>query len=137
MTHKEEIIADVVAYLSDIDGAKTIAASDFTEEREVNMIIVGIDDVERVHFGLDDFKYTMTIVIDSFIDEDKDAAEFNRINEEVLDRLNDVFDSPKSYADIFPDLDRIVHFHFDKETAVITERSNRAEISIEIVGSFN
>ena len=137
MTHQEEIIADVVAYLSGIDGAKTIPAADYTEEREPNMVIVRIDSVERVNFGLDDFKYVMTVIVDTFKDEDKDGAEFDRIHTEVLDRLNEIFDSPKSYGDIFPDLDRIVHFHFSYEDIGVADRSNRANINIEIVGSFN
>ena len=137
MTHKEEIVKDVVAYLDGIDDAKTIAAHDFTEDRAANMIVVGINSIESVNFGLDDFKYEMSIIIDSFIDEDKDAATFDRVHLEVLDRLHDIFDDPKRYADVFPDLDRIVHFHFNHESATITERSNRVEIVIDIIGSFN
>ena len=135
--HEKEIIDDVVNFLSQVEGAKCIAYDDFTEDRENAMIVVGIDNTEQVNFGLDDFRYNMTVLLDVMIDGDKDGSTMGALKESVLDVLHPIFDDPERYADVFPDLDRIVYFHFNGMDVSVSERSNRAEISIEIIGSFN
>lgn len=135
--YEKKIIDDVVQYLSQVEGAKCIAYDDFTEEREKAMIVVGIDNTEQVNFGLDDFRYSMTVLLDVMIDSDKDGSTMDALKESVLDVLHPIFDDPERYGDVFADLDRIVYFHFDSMDASVSERSLRAEINIEIIGSFN
>lgn len=135
--YEKEITDDVVRYLSQIEGATCIPYDDFTEPRDNAMIIVGIDDTEQVNFGLDDFRYSMTVLIDVMIDSDKDGALMDSIKDAVLDVLHPIFDDPERFSDIFADLDRIVFFHFGGMSASVVDRQSLTEIKIEIIGSFN
>ena len=80
---EKEIIQKFVNALSEIDGAKAIAANDFTEEREPYMIVVGIDNTTQVNVGLPDYQYKVSIVIDCFVDDDLDGTIFDEIHKGV------------------------------------------------------
>lgn len=129
-----EIINSIVNLLSDIEDATTICYNDFTEERKFNMIVIGIDGVEQVNFQLPDYSYDMTILVDTFIDDDNNGTIFKSTVDEVQDRINTYVMDKTLLDDLFGDL-CVVYFNVEKFNFSITEKSNRFEAKLKIIQS--
>ena len=71
---EKEIIQKVIDLIGNIDDVTVISAFNYSEERTPNMVVVGIDKVEQMNVGLPDYRYFLSITIDSFIEDDPDGA---------------------------------------------------------------
>lgn len=103
---KNEIEQKLIDYLkpifSEIDElseVKIINADDFTEDRESFMVVVGITDSTRVHYGLNDFEFKLSIVVDTFIEDDELGYNQNNISMIIsetifkyINNLSEIFD---------------------------------------------
>ena len=58
------------------DEVKVIAARDYSEKRKDLMISVGIDGFTNVNPMLPDYDYSVNILIDGFIKDDKKGSDF-------------------------------------------------------------
>ena len=58
------------------DEVKVISARDFTEKRKELMVAVGIDGFTNVNPMLPDYDYSVNILIDGFIKDDKEGSKF-------------------------------------------------------------
>lgn len=132
---EKEIIQKFVNALSEIDGAKAIAANDFTEEREPYMIVVGIDNTTQVNVGLPDYQYKVSIVIDCFVDDDLDGTIFDEIHKSVR-RVIDEYDHKDKPLDALFEEIPVVGFFFDYEDRTVDDKSNRAVLYCNVIASF-
>ena len=134
---EEEIVKDVVDFLSSVDDATAVAATDFTEERDSNMIVVGITNTEQVNDGLPDYKYTLEILVDTFIESDIDGELFHKTRAAVRRMLDEyVMQLNKAdFSQIFGEIP-VVGLFFDGMTAAVLEKSNRTSMTYTVVASF-
>lgn len=66
-----ENIKSIIEKNDELSEVKVIAADDFSDERDIYMVVVGITDETNVNPGLDDYEYKLSIVVDTFITDDE------------------------------------------------------------------
>ena len=89
LNKEKELIELLVAKLKENtnDNVEVININDYTEERVDHMISVGISNVTNVNPMLPDYDYTVDILIDSYIANDKYGHQFEQNKSEVLGYL--------------------------------------------------
>lgn len=132
---EKEIIEKVINLIGNIEDAKVISSSDYSEDREAFMIVVGIDGVEQLNPNLPDYKYNLSITIDCFIEDDLDGKAFNNIVGTVRDKLNFYINKNAALDNIFQEIPIVGWINLTDEYSVSTE-SNRAIIKSELISSF-
>lgn len=132
---EKEIIEKVINLIGNIEDAKVISSSDYSEDREAFMIVVGIDSVEQLNPNLPDYKYNLSITIDCFIEDDLDGKSFNTIVGTVRDKLNFYINKNAALDNIFQEIPIVGWINLTDEYSVSTE-SNRAIIKSELISSF-
>lgn len=133
---EKEIISSLKNIFSSIENATTIASYEFQEERSENMIVIGITNTTQVNVGLPDYKYELEIVIDSWISDDNDGEEFNRISNEAKEVLSPyVIGKNNNYTDIFGNIP-IVGILYNGSDFSITTESNRTVLRYSLFASF-
>lgn len=133
---EKEIINSLKNIFSSIENATTISSDEFQEERTENMIVIGITNTTQVNVGLPDYKYELEIVIDSWISDDNDGEEFNRISNEAKEVLSPyVIGKTNNYTDIFGNIP-IVGILYNGSDFSITTESNRTVLRYSLFASF-
>ena len=133
---EKEIISSLKNIFSSIENATTIASYEFQEERTENLIVIGITNTTQVNVGLPDYKYELEIVIDSWISDDNDGEEFNRISNEAKEVLSPyVIGKNNNYTDIFGNIP-IVGILYNGSDFSITTESNRTVLRYSLFASF-
>ena len=133
---EKEIISSLKNIFSSIENATTIASYEFKEERTENMIVIGITNTTQVNVGLPDYKYELEIVIDSWISDDNDGEEFNRISNEAKEVLLPyVIGKNNNYTDVFGNIP-IVGILYNGSDFSITTESNRTVLRYSLFASF-
>lgn len=132
---EHEIIQKVLNVLSDIEDATAIESTDFTEERDSNMIVVGIDSTTQVNVGLPDYSYRLQIVVDTFIEGDNDGETFTETYKEVQRIMNQFVLKDRALGDLFEDIP-VVGLFFENCDFSIDEKSNRAVFEYNVIASF-
>ena len=133
---EKEIISSLKNIFSSIENATTIASYEFQEERTENMIVIGITNTTQVNVGLPDYKYELEIVIDSWISDDNDGEEFNRISNEAKEVLSPfVIGKNSNYTEIFGNIP-IVGILYNGSDFSITTESNRTVLRYSLFASF-
>lgn len=133
---EKEIISALKNIFSSIENATTIASYEFQEERTENMIVIGITNTTQVNVGLPDYKYELEIVIDSWISDDNDGEEFNRISNEAKEVLSPyVIGKNNNYTDVFGNIP-IVGILYNGSDFSITTESNRTVLRYSLFASF-
>ena len=130
-----EIIGKIVNALSDIEDATAISASDFTDERDAYMIVVGIESTTQVNVNLPDYQYRVSIVIDCFIDDDADGAKFNEVHKNVRRIIGEYEHKEKPLDSLFEEIP-VVGFFFENEDITVDDKSNRAVLYCNVIASF-
>lgn len=131
-----EIIQKVINLIGNIEDAKVISAHDYTEEREANMIVVGIGQVEQLNVNLPDYKYGLNITIDCFIEDDKAGEIFNDILNTVREKINNYVNKGADLDTAFEGIPIVGWINMNIETSISAE-SNRAIITSDLIASYN
>lgn len=131
---QDEIIDTIVDYLS-MEDVTTISNHDYTGERTDTMIVVSIQDVKQVNFGLPDYQYEMHVTLDSFITEDENAEKFTSTRNEINRRLNRYFLNQNQLSELFGNIP-VVYFNFEDCSERFSETSNVCDWTITIITSF-
>lgn len=132
---EHEIIQKVLNALSNIEDATAIESTDFTEERDANMIVVGIDNVTQVNVGLPDYNYRLQIVVDTFIEGDNDGSLFIDTYKEVQRIMNQYVLNDLALSDLFEEIP-VVGLFFENCDFSIDDKSNRAVFEYTVITSF-
>lgn len=133
---EKEIISALKNIFSSIENATTIASYEFQEERTENMIVIGITNTTQVNVGLPDYKYELEIVIDSWISDDNDGEEFNRITNETKEVLSPyVIGKNNNYTDVFGNIPIVGILYNGSDFSISTE-SNRTVLRYSLFASF-
>ena len=130
---EEKLIEYFKTIFSQIDeiSVKVINANDFTEDRDSFMVVIGITEQTRVHYGLNDFEFKLSIVVDTFIEDDEIGYNQNNISMIIGERM---YEYKNLFSEMFGDLP-IVGIVEEPITFNITDVSHRTELSYLIYTS--
>lgn len=135
--YKREIEDAIINVLNGIEDTTVQHAYDFTEQRTTNMIVVGITREQNLNISLPDYRYSLEISVNSFIDEDKDGKIFESIVHEVDRRLSKFYLKESPLEDLFG-TDEIVYFEKENVEFMLNaeSRANQSAFNFTVIGSF-
>lgn len=132
---EKEIIQKVIDLIGNIDDVTVISAFNYSEERTPSMIVVGIDKVEQMNVGLPDYRYSLNITVDSFIEDDPDGTIFHDILANVKMKIYRYINGEASLTEAFQEIPVVGWINSGTDIS-ITNESNRAILTSELVASF-
>lgn len=132
---EKEIIQKVIDLIGNIDDVTVISAFNYSEERTPNMVVVGIDKVEQMNVGLPDFKYSLSITVDSFIEDDPNGTLFHDILANVKMKIYRYINGEASLTEAFQEIPVVGWINSGTDIS-ITNESNRAVLTSELIASF-
>ena len=100
------------------------------------MVVIGITTTEQVYPHLPDFKYNLSIVIDTLIEDDINGEQLSKIQSIILNKLYPYFMKEKSLSQIFGEIP-VVGMIFNRKDKSIFNSSSRIELDIDLYSSFN
>lgn len=133
---ESKIIEKLVNKLNGIEGCQVCSFQDFTEERSNLIAIVGIDSVENVNFALPDWDVSVSITIDSFIEEDKEGLLINEAKNEILKIIKDLFLSPQNIQEVFEEIPVVGVLNLNTSNQIV-DGSHRYLIKFNLIVSEN
>lgn len=137
MRQERELIQKFIEKLDAItkDDVRVIASKEFSEERDNNMVVVGITNVTNVNPTLPDYDFTVQILIDSFIKDDTNGEKHDQIVETVDDYLETVLNDQSKLPQLFDDIPIVGMFLIGK-TNTASEESHQTFITLQCIGSY-
>ena len=117
------------------DEVKVIAARDYSEKRKDLMVAVGIDGFTNANPMLPDYNYSVNILIDGFIKDDKDGSKFQQAKQEVLDYLQTFLMDKTKLPELFGGFP-VVGMFLSNISNATTETSNQTIITLQVIASF-
>lgn len=137
MREERELIQKFVDKLDLVtsDDVRVIAAKEFSQERENNMVVVGITNVTNVNPTLPDYDFTVNILVDSFIKGDEDGYKHDQICQAVQDYLETYLNDQTKLSELFDDIP-IVGMFLIGITNTDNDQSNQTVISLQVIGSY-
>lgn len=137
MREERELVQKLVEKLDEVtaDDVTVIASKEQNEQRTSNMVVVGVTNVDNVNPTLPDYDFSVRILVDSFIEDDKDGYKHDQIVEAVETYLETYLDDQKRLAELFDDIP-IVGMFLRGISNVSTEESNQTFIELQVIGSY-
>lgn len=137
LNREKELIELLVQKLNENtnDNVEVININDYTEERKDHMVSVGISNVNNVNPMLPDYDYTVDILIDSYIANDKYGHQFEQNKKEVLGYLETYLMDKTKLAELFEQIP-VVGFFLINTSNSTTEQSNICRISLQVIASY-
>lgn len=137
LNKEKELIELLVAKLqaNTNDKVEVININDYTDERKDHMISVGVSNVNNVNPMLPDYDYTVDILIDSYIANDKYGHQFEQNKSEVLGYLETYLMDKTKLAELFDPIP-VVGFFLINISNATTEESNQCRISLQVIASY-
>ena len=132
---EKEIIQKVIDLIGNIDDVTIISAFNYSEERTPNMVVVGIDKVEQMNVGLPDYRYSLNVTVDSFIEDDPDGTLFHDILTNVKMKIYRYINGEASLTEAFQEIPVVGWINSGTDIS-ITNESNRAILTSELIASF-
>ena len=117
------------------DNVMVISTDDYTEERQDYMIAIGITNTVQMNQFLPDYDYTVNILIDCYIDNDKEGYQFEKTKSEVLSYLEDYIMDKTRLGELFETIP-VVGFFLNGITNTTSTQSNKSIISLRVVASY-
>ena len=117
------------------DNVMVISTDDYTEERQDYMVAIGITNTVQMNQFLPDYDYTVNILIDCFIDNDKEGYQFEKTKSEVLSYLEDYIMDKTRLGELFETIP-VVGFFLNGITNTTSTQSNKSIISLRVVASY-
>lgn len=137
MREQRDLIAKFVEKLDAITAqdVKVIPSREFSEEREENMVLVGVTNVTNVNPTLPDYDFTVQILVDNFIKGDEAGYKHDQIVEAIDDYLEIYLNDQSRLAELFDDIP-IVGMFILSETNSATDQSHQTFIQLQVIGSW-
>ena len=132
---QRQIEEKICESLSGYSNAKVIRSTDFTEQRQSNMIVVSIQNTEHVYPTLPDYRYQLSVLIDCAIADDLQGIEFKNICRFVQEKLSPYALKQKQLSGLFGQIP-VVGFLYNRSDLAVTGQSNQMNFSFDIFASF-
>lgn len=137
MRQERELIQKFIDKLDAItkDEVRVIASKEQEEQRDDNMVVVGITNVTNVNPTLPDYDFTVQILIDSFIKGDEQGYTHDQIVETIETYLETYLNDQSRLAELFDDIPIVGMFLLGKTNSA-NEVSNQTFIQLQCIGSY-
>ena len=137
MRQERELVQKFINKLDAItkDDVRVIASKEQGEERDDNMVVVGVTNVVNVNPTLPDYDFTVQILIDSFIKEDREGYKHDQIVETVEEYLETFLNDQTRLAELFDDIPIVGMFLLNNSNTA-NEVSNQTFIQLQVIGSW-
>lgn len=137
LNREKELVDHLVNKIKDqvSQNVQVIAASDFTEERKDYVVVVGINNTVQAHPFVPAYQYNLEIIVDCFIDSDKEGYRYNQIKEQILGYLEPYIMDKNKLGELFDPIP-IVGFFLEGVSNSTTDQSNKAIIGFRVVASY-
>lgn len=139
MAYQDEIRETFKTNLEGIisnNKVKVRTTEDQTEERPPFAVAVAIDEVKNINPLLDDYQFTVRILIDFYIKDDKEGFSFIQTRQEITDYLR-IYLKDKTKLPQFFGNENIVGMFLDDIVNNVTETSNQCFIILRVIGSWD
>lgn len=137
MREERELVQKLVEKLDEVtaDDVRVITSKDQKEQRTSNMVVVGVTNVDNVNPTLPDYDFSVRILVDSFIEDDKDGYKHDQIVEAVETYLETYLDDQKRLAELFDDIPCVGLFLRGISNSA-NEQSNQTFIELQCICSY-
>lgn len=137
LNREKELVDHLVQKIKDqvSQNVQVLSNSDFTEERKDNVVVIGINNTVQAHPFVPAYQYSLQIIVDCFIDGDKEGYFFNQIKEQIMDYLEPYVMDKTKLDELFNPIP-IVGFFLEGVSNSVTEESNKAIIGFRVVASY-
>lgn len=116
-------------------GATVRNVQEFLQKREDPIVIVvAHDNTQQVNIGLPDYAITFSILLDAWIEDDRDGEKYEEVKDKMQDRLIAVAERGGDLHQWFGDLP-VVGFFLQGFNYSLTSTSNRLTASVRIITS--
>ncbi len=106
------------------------------QERPSKAVVVKVLDVKNVNPFFDDYQFTVQILIDFYIKDDKEGFFFTQTRDQITDYLR-IYLKDKTKLPEFFGNDNIVGMFLDESVNNITETSHQCFIILRVIGSWD
>lgn len=117
------------------ENVMVISTDDYTEERQDYMVAIGITNTVQMNQFLPDYNYTVNILIDCYIDNDKEGYQFEKTKSEVLSYLEPFIMDKTRLGELFEPIP-VVGFFLNGITNTTSTQSNKSIISFSVIASY-
>lgn len=114
---------------------KVALNTDFEDQREPYMVAIGCSSIENMNPHLMDYRFTIKIVIDFFIEDDKEGYFFKKTRDQLYEYIQKHFILTRNNLSQIEE--GIVYCGLDNYENMLTESSNRCQIYLQLVGSWD
>lgn len=137
MRHEREIIQKLIDKIDAITNhdVRVIADEEYSQDRQDNMVVIGITEVSNVNPTLPDYEFTTRILIDTYIKEDVEGYIHDEIKQTVEDYLETFLNDQSKLSQLFDDIP-IVGMFLSGINNSSNSQSNQTIISLQIIGSW-
>lgn len=137
MREERELVQKIVDKLDEVtaNDVKVVSSKEFDEQRDPNMVVVGVTNVDNVNPTLPDYDFSVQILIDSFIKDDKDGYKHDQIVEAIESYLETYFDEQSRLAEIFEEIPIVGMFLRGIRNSA-SEESHQTFIQLQVIGSY-
>lgn len=127
-----ETILKTVVTNKDVEVAQ---AQDYEDQRDKYMVVVKCDNVTNINPDLKDYRFSIRIIIDFFIEDDPKAQLFNDTRDEIYQYIEERFLTTR--LNLGQIQEGIVYCGLDDVDNTTTDDSHRCEITLELIGSWD
>lgn len=137
MREERELVQKLVEKLDEVtaDDVTVIASKEQNEQRDSNMVVVGITNVDNVNPTLPDYDFTVRILVDSFIKDDNDGYKHDQIVEAVETYLETYLDDQSRLAELFEEIPCVGLFLRGISNSA-NDESNQTYIELQCICSY-
>lgn len=136
MQIEQEILESLKEQLTNVvtnNNVCVITSKDYQEQRDPFMVVLGIPSFQVVNVGLKDYKITLKIIVDFFIDNDKEGYFFNETRDQVQDYLEKEYLLTRNKLTNIHE--SIVGMFLDDVKCFTTQSSNRCEMYYSLIST--
>ena len=130
-TFKENLLNVV-----DNDQVRVATILQKVDERPPFVVVVRVTDVKNINPLLDDYQFTVQILIDFFIKDDQEGYLFTQTREKITDYLR-IYLKDKTKLPQFFGNENIVGMFLDSSDNNVSDTSNQTVITLKVIGSWD
>lgn len=131
-----EIFKENLTQLITSDKVRVASTLDQVGERPPFVVVVGIDDVKNINPMFDDYQFTVKILIDFYIKDDKEGYFFTTIRDQISNYLRIYLNDKTKLPEFFGN-ENIVGMFLEGVDNNTTQYSNQTFIILKVIGSWD
>ena len=108
-------------------------SKDYQEERDPFMVVLSIPSFQVINVGLKDYKIILKIIVDFFIEDDKEGYFYNEAKDQIQEYIENEYLLTRTKLQNIHE--SIVGMFLEDVKEFVTETSNRCEMYYSLISS--